>query len=282
MWWDERSAGGRLKALIFLLHPGPSLLVTAVFVAIAILASGHVPGPVRIAQLAGIMLPIQFAIGIANDLCDQTADAASQPYKPLVQKAVTVRAALGAAAVLAAGGLVAAATVSLPVLALAACGLAAGLAYDLGLGRTPLSLLPWWVAFAVLPLAAFVAAGRTTTPWLYLLIPLSGLLALSLHLANGAPDVETDRAAGRRSLPVLLGVVRARALSLAALAAAAVVATDLAGQLGQRFVVVIAGAAFALLVVAVAALKGLRRPFPALAPAGAVLAVTWLAALPVS
>ena len=43
MWWDERKAGGAIRSLIFMAHPGPSVLVTAVLVAIAGLAGQRVP-----------------------------------------------------------------------------------------------------------------------------------------------------------------------------------------------------------------------------------------------
>lgn len=281
MWWDERRSGGRLKSLAFLMHPGPSLLVTLTFVAIASLAGTRVPGLIRVLQLICIMLPIQFAIGIANDLADADADATSRPYKPLVRGAVSRRTAVVAAGLLAAGGLVAAATISAAVLALSAGGLAAGLAYDLGLGRTPLSLLPWWAAFLLLPLAAYMAAGRAVV-WWAALVSLSGLLAFSLHCANAVPDVDEDRVAGRRSLPVLLGRRMSRALAAMGLVAAGAVAAGVAIPLGQQLALVAVGAGAALVAALTAGLINLGRPFALMAPAGAVLAITWLAALPSS
>ena len=102
MWWDERRSGGRLKALLFLLHPGPSLLVTATFLAIGCLAAGGWPGGARAGQLTGIMLPIQFSIGISNDASDVRADATAKPYKPLVRGAIGPGAAIVVAVALAA------------------------------------------------------------------------------------------------------------------------------------------------------------------------------------
>jgi 4-hydroxybenzoate polyprenyltransferase len=279
MWWDERRPGGRLKSLLFLVHPGPSLLVTATFVAVSALAGGGAPSALDVLQLVLVMLPVQFAIGIVNDLCDREADAVAKPFKPLARGVIRPRVALAAAVVLAAVGLLAAASIRPVLVPLVAGGLAAGLAYDLGLGRTQLSLLPWWAAFALLPVAAFVAAGRTV-PWAPVLVPLSGLLALSLHLANGLPDIAADRAAGSRSLAVWVGEGWGRRVALVALAAAAVVVVQVAGVLHQRFPLVLAGSVVALLAVTLAAWLETRQLFPLLAPAGAVLAVTWLAALP--
>src|SRR5436309_69252 len=87
-WWDERVPGGSVKGWLFLVHPGPSLLVTATFVAVAALAARSAPSPLRVAQLAAAMLCVQFAIGIANDLADVAPDSLSKPYKPLARVVV--------------------------------------------------------------------------------------------------------------------------------------------------------------------------------------------------
>jgi len=279
VWWDERRPAGRVRGLLFLLHPGPSLLVTATFVAIGCLAVRGLPGGFRALQLAGLMLPIQFAIGVSNDVCDLTADAATQPYKPLVRGMIGPRAAAALAVGLAVVGLVVAATISLGVQALAAGGLAAGLAYNLGLGRTPLSMLPWWAAFVLLPVAAYMAVARSV-PGIAVLVPLAGVLALSLHCANALPDIPGDRAQSRRSLPVLLGIGGSRAVSLLASLLAAILAVVLSPVLGQDVALVAAGAGCVGLAVALCTFGGSSRPFPLLAVAGAALAVTWLAALP--
>src|SRR5439155_1721534 len=92
-WWDERVPGGSAKGWLFLVHPGPSLLVTATFVAVAGVAGRSAPSPLRAAQLAGAMLGVQFAIGIANDLADAAPDAVSKPFKPLARKVVPPRPA---------------------------------------------------------------------------------------------------------------------------------------------------------------------------------------------
>src|SRR6202030_3308094 len=58
VWWDERKPGGAIRSLIFMGHPGPSLLVTGVLVAIAGLAERRVPDALLIVQLVGAMLPV--------------------------------------------------------------------------------------------------------------------------------------------------------------------------------------------------------------------------------
>jgi 4-hydroxybenzoate polyprenyltransferase len=278
-WWAERIPGGRAKALIFLLHPGPSLLVTATFVAIAGLAARSAPSPLRALQLVGVMLPIQFAIGVMNDVADVGSDAADKPYKPIVRGMVSRRAAAVAGAVFAAAGLLIAASVNPATLGLAVGGFGAGLAYDLGLRRTPLSWLPWWGGIALLPLAGYAAAGALS-PRLLVLLPLALLVALGLHCANAVPDIEGDRRAGRRSLPVLLGAGPSRWVMIGALALAAALALSLVGVLGQAGAWLPAGAGVLGIALLIVGFRRPARPFPPLAVATAVFAVAWLASLP--
>ena len=79
------SRAGRSGRSIFLGHPGPSLLVTVVLVAIAGLAGHGLPDGTRILQLVGAMLPVQLCIGVINDVVDLPADAVAKPHKPLVR-----------------------------------------------------------------------------------------------------------------------------------------------------------------------------------------------------
>jgi 4-hydroxybenzoate polyprenyltransferase len=280
VWWDERSPGSRVRSLIFLGHPGPSILVTIVFVAIAGLAARGVPDPTRTLQLIGTMLPIQLCIGVINDVVDLPADAVAQPYKPLVRGALGRSTAAWAGAVLGAIGLGAAATINLETLGLGAAALAAGLSYDLGLRRTILSWAPWWGGMAVLPLTAYASAGSIPSR-LLVLIPLAALIAIGLHLANALPDIDADRAAGVRSFPVAVGVNAGRWAGPAALAAAATLAALLAAPIGQGLLVALGGCAVMGIAVLVVIISRSSRPFPILAVATAVFAVAWLASLPV-
>jgi 4-hydroxybenzoate polyprenyltransferase len=281
VWWDERAPGSRIRSLIFLGHPGPSVLVTVVFVALAGLAGRGVPDATRILQLVGTMLPIQLCIGVINDVVDLPADAIAQPYKPLVRGVLHRSTATWFGVVLGAIGLGSAATMNLATLGLAAAALGAGLSYDLGLRRTVLSWVPWWGGMAVLPLASYASAGAIPST-LLVLIPLSALIAIGLQVANALPDIDADRAAGVRSLPVLIGVGASRWVSPLALAAAGAFALALAGPLGQAGVLFFAGVVvLGCAVLAVVATRA-RRPFPILAIATAVFAVTWLGSLPIS
>lgn len=253
--------------------------MTLVLVAIAGLAGRGVPSAVRILELVGTMLPIQLCIGVINDVVDLPADAIAQPYKPLAREVLSRSAAAWIGVLLGLIGLGVAATINLATFGLAAAALGAGLAYDLGLRRTPLSWVPWWGGMAVLPLLAYASAGAIPSR-LLIVTPLSALIAVGLHLANAQPDIDADRIAGVHSLPVIVGVRAARWAGPAALACAGVVALVLALPLGQAGPLLFAGVAIlGCGVVAVAATRQ-PRPFPILAAVSAVFAVAWLGSLP--
>lgn len=279
MWWDERKPGGTARSLVFMGHPGPSLLVTGVLVAIAGLAGHGIPEGTRVLQLVGAMLPVQLCIGVINDVVDLPADAVAKPHKPLVRGVIPRSTATALGVGLGALGLAIAATINVATLGLDALALSAGLAYDLGLRRTPLSWIPWWGGMAVLPLEGYASVGSIPSR-LLVLLPLSGVIAIGLHFANALPDINSDRVAGRRSLPVLVGVPRSRWAGPVALAVAGVLALVVAGPLGQPGVVFFSGVGvLAIAVLAVVAMRS-PRPFPILAVATAVFAIAWLASLP--
>jgi 4-hydroxybenzoate polyprenyltransferase len=279
VWWDERSPGGWVRSIVFLGHPGPSILVTVVFVAIAGLAGRSVPDATRILQLIGTMLPIQLCIGVVNDVVDLPADTVAQPYKPLARAVLRRSTAAWIGAILGAIGLGAAATINLATFGLGVAALGAGLSYDFGLRRTVLSWVPWWGGMAVLPLMAYASAGSIPSK-LLALIPLAALIALGLQVANALPDIETDRAAGVASFPVLLGTGAARWVGPTALVAAGVVALALAGPLHQADALFFAGVAVLGCGVLATVATRSQRPFPILAVATAVFAVAWLGSLP--
>ncbi len=279
MWWDERKPGGTIRSLLFMAHPGPSLLVTAVLVAVAGLAAHRVPDVTLSLQLVGAMLPVQFCIGVVNDVVDLPADTAAKPHKPLVRGVVSRSTATIVGVALGAIGLAVAATINLATLGLDTLALGAGLAYDLGLRRTPLSWVPWWGGMAVLPLEGYASVGAIPVRLLSL-IPLAGLIAVGLQFANALPDIDGDRMAGRRSLPVLVGVDRSRWAGPVALAAAGTLAIVLAGPLGQSGVGFFIGVGALGVGVLAVVLTRSARPFPILAVATAVFAVAWLASLP--
>jgi geranylgeranylglycerol-phosphate geranylgeranyltransferase len=282
-WWrvlDERSdAGGRAKAWLFLTHPGPSLLVTAVVVAAAGLLTRQLPSARTATGLVLVMLPIQLGIGALNDWADVRSDASFKPYKPIPRGLVRRDSALALALAGFAVSIAAAAWLGAGVVGAAALGVAAGASYDLGLKRTPVAVVAWWAGFVTVPLMAMVATGR-----LYgvaATIPLAGLLSLALLIANGLPDSEADRRGGANTLPVVLGPGRSRCLIAVALGAAALFVVAARAGAGQdRLALVAAGLLSAAALVPLLPRGAPRLAFPLIALLAAGAAVSWLAALP--
>jgi 4-hydroxybenzoate polyprenyltransferase len=272
----ERRGGGRLHGFVYLVHPGPSLLVTVVFIAAAALARRSAPSALLTLQLVLLMLPAQFAIGAVNDVADVREDAVHKPWKPMVRGSVSRRAAVVASVVFIVVSLGAAALLGAAVLVLTAAGIAGGLAHDLWLRKTPLSVLPWWIGLLMLPVTAFAVSGRLSAALLPL-VPLTLLIATALHLANALPDIGGDRSAGRRSMPVLLGATSSRCCSALTLMVACFTALTIWQPAAGRTVLLVVSAVLAGVIAVLTLLPGVTRPFPVLAPPAALLAVGWIA-----
>ena len=262
-----------------LLHPGPSLLVTACLVAAFGAARQALPSLPVALRLVALMLPIQFAIGALNDVCDEQLDRHAGKAKPLVLGVVSPAAALAVALGGFGLGIGMGATFPAPTLALAAVAAAAGAGYDLGLKRGALSWAPWWIGFTSLPLLGWAAAGMPLARLVAAVPPLTLLLAVGLQLANALPDIAADRRQGSAGLGVRLGARWSRRLSLGLCSAAVVASVAAAPLLGQPLWLVSAGGAPLLAAACLLALRPRLRPFPLLAGGAGVLAAVWLAAL---
>jgi geranylgeranylglycerol-phosphate geranylgeranyltransferase len=279
-FFDERDPhGGRAKAWLFLTHPGPSLLVTTVTVAAAGLLTRRLPSERTAVGLVLVMLPAQFAIGALNDWADAASDRVSKPFKPVARGLVRRRDAALLTALLLATSLGAGAWLGADVLLVALLGAAAGVSYDLALKRTPVAVLAWWAGFTTVPLIAMVVTGRLRGGVEQ--VPLAGLCALALLIANGLNDIEGDRLAGERTLPVVLGVHGARLVMGAVMLAAAVFVLALRATLAQSSLALVAAALLgAGCAVALLPPRARRLSFPMLAICVAAATVSWLAALP--
>jgi 4-hydroxybenzoate polyprenyltransferase len=173
------------------------------------------------------MLAIQLGIGAGNDWADAPADAVARPGKPiaagLVGRAWAARIAVGASAI----GLLLAALAGPIPLAVAAAGLAAGLAYDLRLKGTIWSWLPYAIGLPLLPIFAWVGATGAL-PWaVAVIVPLAMLAGAALAVANALADLERDLAAGVETVATGLGLATARR------AGAALQGVVVAGALGS-------------------------------------------------
>lgn len=234
--------------ILEVLHPVPSVLTTAAAVAFGAIF-GIALTDAKMWWIIAIMLLVQFSISALNDWADADLDALAGRHRPIPLKLMSARTALFLALASAAGALVssAASGFGLAAFVLVLAGLASGWAYDLGLKRTPLSVLPFAVAFPLLPLWVGIVAGRPLgllSPVLLGGIPLAG----AIHLADAIPDRDADRSAGIHSLAVALGrptaELAAAGLLLVGSLVAIVALLQRAGPSGFRFATLVAAVAW--------------------------------------
>ena len=151
------------------------------------------------------ILLTQVAIAFHNNWCDRDLDAVTKPWRLIPRGALAPRTAHRIAWLLFAAGV----AVSLPLGPFAVIaimlGTACGFGYDAGLKRTVWSFVPYTVALPTLPVAAFIAAGRTDA-LLAVAYLVGAPLVIAIHLADALPDVARDRAFGLTTLAVRLGV----------------------------------------------------------------------------
>jgi heme o synthase len=173
-----------------------------------------------IAGVAAAVAATQLSVGWVNDWLDADRDrVAGRTDKPVAAGAVD-RRTVGLA------GLIS--SLAIPFLGLpfgwaaTVCITLVGvfaLLYDWPLKSTPFSLLPYLVAFGLLPAFVVVALPGHPAPPAWL-VAAGALLGGGAHFANVLPDLADDAATGVRGLPHRLGAawsqVAAAALLLAA------------------------------------------------------------------
>lgn len=238
---DDRSA--RVRGLVAGCHPGPTLVVTAAITALA-LALGR--GPIGSLAVLLAVLSGQLSVGWANDAYDAERDRRAQRWaKPVVRGWVSERTLWVAA------GMAATACIPLSFLAGGVIGGAAHIlavasawSYDLWLKTTLWSFVPYMVSFGLV--APFLTYGLTPPqpPAGWAIATLS-LIGLGAHLANGIPDIDTDRATDSHGLVARLGGKLSAQLAVLALLTATAL---LAGHLhlpGTTAIAILAGLAAA-------------------------------------
>ena len=203
-------------------HPGPSVAVSLVTVGLAVTAG---LGAGRGLLVVAAVLAGQLSIGWSNDLLDVERDrAVGRTDKPAATGEVSVGVLRSACA----AALVVCVVLSLLCgwrsgLVHLGLGVAAGWSYNLGLKRTPLSPLPYAVAFGALPSVVTLAAG-TLRPAPVWMTATGVLLGISAHLLNVLPDLDDDARTGVRGLPHRMGARTTRVVALVLLTAGTVVA----------------------------------------------------------
>lgn len=205
------------RALLLSTHPGPTLAVTVITVALGV---GIGLEPWRVAALGAAMLFGQASVGLSNDWLDAARDrAAGRSDKPVARGDVSTALARTAsfATVIAAVALTI--PLGVPALLAHAVFLAAGWGYNLGLKGTAASVVPYLVGFGVLPLFVTLSlpAPAAAAWWA---MGAGALLGVAAHFANALPDLDADRATGVVGLPHRAGVRASGVVTFAALAGA--------------------------------------------------------------
>ena len=192
----------RPVALLKASQPEPGGAVT---IAMSMLAVGVGHRGWSVLGVAAAIGATQLSVGWVNDWLDADRDRiAGRTDKPVASGAVS-RRTVGTA------GLVAALAAPLLVLpfgaAAAVCVTLVGifaLLYDWPLKSTPLSVLPYLVAFGLMP--AFVVLALPGHPWPPAwLVAAGALLGGGAHFANVLPDLADDAATGVVGLPHRMG-----------------------------------------------------------------------------
>lgn len=217
------TAPGRQPSVIGALwrstHPGPSVVVTTVAFVLG-LATGLEPW--RIVVLGLAILAGQLSVGISNDAIDAPRDIANaRRDKPIARGDVSVRVAWAAASVCLVVGLALSLVLGWRMALAHLVALASAWAYNAGLKKTALSVVPFVVSFGLLPSLVTLSAQppALAAGWAWVA---GAALGVAIHLTNVLPDLEDDARTGVRGLPHRLGGRISAVLAASALAIGAV------------------------------------------------------------
>jgi 4-hydroxybenzoate polyprenyltransferase len=254
-------------------HPGPTLVVTALALALGI-ATGLEFW--RIALLTVAVFAGQLSVGISNDAFDAARDReVGRTDKPLARGDVAVGIAWAAALGLLALALVLSVPLGWRMLAAHALALGSAWAYNAGLKSTPWSIVPFLVSFGIFPSLATLSAPDPAfaAGWAWIA---GAALGAAVHLTNVLPDLDDDARTGVRGLPHRLGP-RASAVTAALAVVGGAIAVLLGAAGGDLAAVSAVSWVFFVAVVAVAvvtAWRAIARP-----PTRALFRLVMLAAL---
>lgn len=228
-----------------------NLLMAAAGVAVgAVLVWGRVRLPPELAWAMASAAALGAAGNVANDLADLDADRINRPRRPLVSGVVSRPAALLIGGLAGGFGLFAAWWVGGAVFLIAVPALAVMLVYSPLLKQRGLAGNLAVAVVASLPLVYGAAAAGY---WRAGMVPaaIAALLHLPREIVKDLEDVAGDRAAGRRTVPIVWGDAAAYAIAAATLILFVPVALGpwFAGWYGRRYgwTVVVASAGAAIL-----------------------------------
>ncbi len=206
----------RLVGLLWVGHPGPSVLTGLVAGSVGILAGADLGAALR---LFVAMTTLQLAIGAMNDLVDAERDTLTGRRKPIPLGFVGRKSAAAVAAGTALAGLVVAASLGPAILGLAILGLGLGLGYDLRLRSLGLGWLAFALAIPLVPIFGWLGGSGSLPGPVLLLAAASVPAGVGLAVSNGLRDVGSDELSGTPSLARRLGSLAPRLVAIAYLVA---------------------------------------------------------------
>ncbi|MDY0908264.1 UbiA family prenyltransferase [Microbacterium sp. CFBP9034] len=213
-------------------HPGPTLVVTTLAVALGIAVGLE---PWRLALLGLAVFFGQLSIGISNDAFDAARDrSVGRTDKPVARGDVSERTAWVAASVALFLALALSAPLGWRMLAAHALFLGSAWSYNAGLKSTAFSLVPFIVSFGLFPSLATLSSPDPSfaAGWAWIA---GAALGSAVHLTNVLPDLDDDERTGVRGLPHRLGPRLSAVLAALAVTggAVAVLLGPVGGDLSQ-------------------------------------------------
>lgn len=235
-------------------HIEPSLAVTLAAMALA-LGAGLGTRALLVACAVGAG---QLSIGWSNDWLDARRDLnAGRADKPVAQGYISARTVAVAAMLSAVACVIASLALGSAAGTVHLVAVAAGWFYNLRAKHNWYSVVPWALAFGLLP--AVVTLTRPLGRWpAWWVVATGAVLGAGAHFANALPDLDDDRAAGVHGLPHRLGRRRSLVATLALIFAGTVAVST--GSSVRGAAAVVGGLGTALLIaVAVAVGSGRDR-----------------------
>ena len=199
-------------------HPGPTLVVTAVALGLAVSVGLE---PLRVALLGASVLCGQVSIGLSNDAIDAPRDrAVGRTDKPLAAQGAPARLAWILAVAAGILAFLLSAWLGWELAFAHLVFLACGWAYNVRLKATVWSALCFVVGFGVFPSFAplALADARPAPLWA---AAAGAAFGLAIHFSNVLPDLEDDARTGVRGLPHRVGRRASAGVAFGALAAGA-------------------------------------------------------------
>lgn len=203
-------------------HPGPTVVVTALAVALSVAAGLDIW---RIMLLSAAVCAGQLSVGISNDALDAGRDrSVGRSDKPVARGEISTRTAWTAAAGCLLLALLLSAPLGLGLLGAHAVALASAWSYNAGLKAGPLSAAPFILSFGLFPSFATLSASepQLAAPWAWFA---GGALGAATHLTNVLPDLDDDARTGIRGLPHRVGRRPSASLAAAAVLLGAIAVT---------------------------------------------------------